>query len=120
MGRAGWDRAVNLAQSEIPASSQAVGDFSVATSQIIPPKTNDPTNSVESEYPGQQHIQGTVVLSVLIGTDGSVRELKMISGDPELMEAVSDAVRRWHFKPIRLKAQPVEFETRITVTLAPR
>ena len=29
MGRAGWDKAVNLAQHEIPTSSQQVGDFSV-------------------------------------------------------------------------------------------
>jgi len=58
-------------------------------------------------------------MNVLIGTDGSVREFKLISGDPQLMQAVSGALRRWRFNPQSLNDQPVEFETRITVTFSP-
>ena len=109
MGRAGWDRAVNQANSEISTSSEHVGDFSAGSTQI----------SVEPEYPKQQHIQDPVVMNVLIGTDGSLREFKLISGDPQLMQAISGALRRWHFNPQSLNDQPVEFETRITVTFSP-
>jgi protein TonB len=73
----------------------------------------------EPEYPEQakeRRIQGPVVLNALVGTDGAVRELKVISGDPMLVKAATDAVRRWRFQPHRLKARLVEFETRITVT----
>jgi TonB family protein len=73
---------------------------------------------VEPEYPDdakQQHIEGPVVLNALVGSDGSVRDLKLVSGNPALVKAASDAVRQWRFKPHMLKGQPVEFETRITV-----
>ena len=73
---------------------------------------------VEPEYPEaakQQNIQGPVVLNALVGTDGSVRDLKVVSGNPELVKAATDAVRQWKFRPHLLKGQPTEFETRITV-----
>jgi protein TonB len=73
---------------------------------------------VEPEYPEaarQQRIQGPVVLNVLVGTDGAVRKLTVISGDPQLVNAAADAVRQWRFKPHQLKGKVVEFETRITV-----
>jgi TonB family protein len=109
MGRAGRDSAVNQANSEISTSSEQVSESSAGSPQI----------SVESEYPKQQQIQDPVVMNVLIGTDGSVREFKLISGDPQLMQAVSGALRRWRFNPQRHNDQPVEFETRITVTFSP-
>ncbi|MGH9503968.1 MAG: TonB family protein [Terriglobales bacterium] len=76
---------------------------------------------VEPEYPEaarQQRIQGPVVMNVLVGTDGSVRKLTVISGDPQLVNAAADAVRQWRFKPHQLKGKVVEFETRITVNFA--
>ena len=76
---------------------------------------------VEPQYPEaarQQHIQGPVVLNVLVGTSGLVRQLKVISGDPQLVKAASEAVRQWRFKPHQLKGKTVEFETRITVNFA--
>ena len=76
---------------------------------------------VKPEYPKeakQHHIQGRVVLRVLVGTDGLVRDLTITSGDPELIGSATDAVRKWRFKPQRVKGQPVEFETQITVKFA--
>jgi len=52
---------------------------------------------VEPQYPEaarQQHLQGPVVLSVLVGTDGAVRELKVVSGDPLLAKAATDRRHR--------------------------
>jgi len=73
---------------------------------------------VDPEYPDeakQHHIQGPVVLNALVGIGGAVRELKVISGDPMLVKAATDAVRQWRFQPHRLQGRLVEFETRITV-----
>ncbi len=61
---------------------------------------------------------GPVVLSALVGTDGAVRELKVVSGDPLLAKAATDAVRRWRFQPHRQNGRLVEFETQITVNFA--
>ncbi len=76
---------------------------------------------VEPAYPEAaraQHIQGPVLLHVLVGADGLVRDLKVISGDPQLAKAATDAVRQWRFKPHQLKGKAVEFETRIKVNFA--
>jgi len=73
---------------------------------------------VEPQYPEQareQHIQGPVVVDALVDKDGAVEVLKVVSGDPQLVLAATDAVRHWRFKPYRPHGQPVGFETRITV-----
>ena len=63
----------------------------------------------------QQGVHGPVVLNALVGTDGSVRAVRVISGDPQLVQAALDAVRQWRFLPHRLNGKPDEFETSITV-----
>jgi TonB family protein len=76
---------------------------------------------VVPQYPDdarQQRIQGSVVLKALVGSDGSVQELKVISGNPQLVQAAANAVRQWRFQPHLLKEKPVEFETRITVNFS--
>ena len=88
---------------------------------LLHPPTRYLLERVEPQYPEaarQQHIQGPVVLNVLVGTSGLVRQLKVISGDPQLVKAASEAVRQWRFKPHQLKGKTVEFETRITVNFA--
>ncbi len=73
---------------------------------------------VEPVYPEaarEEHIQGQVLLDAIIGKDGTVQELKAISGDPQLAAAAADAVRQWHFLPFLKAGQPAEFQTQITV-----
>jgi len=87
-------------------------------SASTPAKSSYLLERVEPEYPEkarQQSIQGPVVLNALVGTDGSVRKVEVISGNPQLVNAAADAVRQWRFRPHNLNGQPVEFETRITV-----
>lgn len=70
------------------------------------------------EYPEparQLGIQGPVVLTVLVARDGSVQDVKVSSGHPGLVDAAVEAVKQWRFQPQRVKGNPAEFETRITV-----
>jgi len=60
-------------------------------------------------------IQGTVVLHAIIGKDGKVDKLVVISGPRELQTAALDAVRRWTYKPYLLNGNPTEVETTISV-----
>lgn len=98
------------------------GDPAAGSTPIAPPAAYSYLlERVEPEYPEearQEHIQGPVVLNALVGTDGAVRELKVMSGDPHLVRAATDAVRQWRFRPHRLQGRFVEFETRITVNFA--
>lgn len=73
---------------------------------------------VEPMYPEearQRFIQGEVVLEAVVGKDGSVQELKLISGDSQLALAAAAAVQQWRFRPCEQHGQPVAFSTRLTV-----
>ncbi len=60
-------------------------------------------------------IQGAVVLSAVIGKDGVVEELTVVSGPKELQQSSLDAVRQWIYKPFLLNGEPVEVKTTINV-----
>jgi TonB family protein len=56
-----------------------------------------------------------VILQALIGREGSIQDLRVLSGPAILSTAAMDAVRQWHFRPYYQSGQPVETEARITV-----
>jgi TonB family protein len=60
-------------------------------------------------------VSGVVQLSAIIGKDGTVQELKVLSGPPELVPAAMDAVKQWVYKPTMLNGSPVQVETTITI-----
>jgi protein TonB len=73
---------------------------------------------VEPVYPTlarQTRISGTVELTGVIGADGRIRELRVVSGHPFLAAAALDAVRQWVYEPTLLNGEPVEVIAPITV-----
>ncbi len=73
---------------------------------------------VSPRYPElarQARIQGTVTLAAVIGKDGMVQNLRVISGHPLLTNAAMDAVKQWLYKPYLLNGEPVEVDTQINV-----
>lgn len=66
--------------------------------------------------PGDARVSGQVKLSAVIGRDGTVQQLQLISGDPLLVQAAMQAVKTWMYKPVLLNGSPVEVETTITVS----
>jgi len=76
------------------------------------------TRRIEPVFPPlalQIRRSGKVELHALIGTDGSVQELQVVSGDPLFIPSALEAVRQWHYRPTYLNGQPVEIDTFITV-----
>ena len=63
----------------------------------------------------QARIQGAVVLAAVIGKDGSIQNLKVVSGHPMLTSSALEAVRQWKYKPYFLNGEPVEVDTQVTV-----
>ena len=61
------------------------------------------------------HIQGVVVLQAIIGTNGAIQGLKVLSGPPLLAPAAIDAVKTWRYQPTLLNTEPVEVLTEIDV-----
>ncbi len=73
-------------------------------------------NPIYPEDAKKAKIQGSVVLHAIVGKDGSVQNLQVISGPKELWRSSLDAVRQWTYKPFLLNGNPVEIETSVTVT----
>jgi periplasmic protein TonB len=64
----------------------------------------------------QTRTEGTVLLHAIISVDGRIMALEVVSGPPLLVQAATDAVRQWRYRPTYLNGVPVEVETSITVT----
>jgi protein TonB len=68
---------------------------------------------VKAVYPAiavQNHIQGVVIIDATIGTDGKVKETKVIRAPPlqDLTDSAVAAVRAWEFKPTIIDGHPVQ------------
>jgi len=76
------------------------------------------SSPVKPGYPllaRQMKVQGSVILQALIGRDGLIQDLRVITGPPILARAAQEAVRQWHFKPHYQGNDAVETQARITV-----
>ena len=76
------------------------------------------TETPQASYPllaQHMNVQGSVVLQAVIGVDGIIQNLHVLSGPAILATAAQQAVREWHFKPVLQNGQPVETKARITV-----
>jgi len=88
---------------------------------VIRMTTLDPAmlkHRVEPVYPPlakQIHKEGRVELRAVIGTDGTIRSLQIVSGDPIFFISAREAVEQWLYKPTVLNGKPVEIDTFITV-----
>jgi protein TonB len=60
-------------------------------------------------------VQGTVRFQAIIGKDGTIQNLQLVSGHPMLVQNATDAVKQWVYKPTLLNGEPVEVITQIDV-----
>ena len=70
------------------------------------------------EYPPlakMARIQGTVRLEAVISKDGTIQDLRVVSGHPLLVKSALEAVQRWRYQPTLLNGEPVEVVTEIDV-----
>jgi|HubBroStandDraft_2_1064218.scaffolds.fasta_scaffold56301_2 TonB family protein len=75
----------------------------------------------EATYPllaQRMNVEGSVVLEALIGTDGIIQNLHVLSGPAILAPAAQQAVKEWKFKPVMQNGQAVETKAKITVNFA--
>jgi len=75
-------------------------------------------SQVKPTYPAiakSARIQGAVVLQAEISKQGTIENLRVISGHPMLVQKALDAVKQWRYKPYLLNGEPVPVETTVTV-----
>ncbi len=76
---------------------------------------------VEPEYPSEAlaaHRSGDVVLEVQVAEDGSVSNIRTLSGDPLLAGAAAEAVHNWRYQPYRQHDHPAQFQTDVTLSFS--
>ena len=117
---------VDLGPPFIPKSASSASSTSIpagvadaATRVHISPGTVQIlSRPVEPNYPllaKQMKVQGAVVLEAMIGRDGNIQGLKVLSGPTILSAAAREAVKQWRFRPYLQSGQAVETEARIIV-----
>lgn len=75
-------------------------------------------SSVPPAYPAlarTQHISGDVRIDALVGIDGRVTSMKVISGPTLLHQAAMDALHQWKYSPAILDGNPVPMHLTVTV-----
>jgi TonB family protein len=119
---------------DIPGSGPSTGPLNLIDPRAQPTPPDQPpqkrrihessidpamlTRRVEPIYPSipkQLHRSGKVELRAIIGIDGGIQSLEVVSGDPLFVDSALQAVRQWHYKPTYLNNQAVEIDTYITV-----
>ena len=107
-----------LAVPPAGASADSVTGSAAERVQMSADTAEVVSRPVRPEYPllaRQMKVQGSVILQALIGRDGLIQDLHVLSGPPILASAAQEAVKQWHFKPHYLGEEAVETQARITV-----
>jgi periplasmic protein TonB len=63
----------------------------------------------------EKGIQGDVLLQATIDIKGNLTNLKVVQGDPILVKAAVDAVKKWRYRPYILNGEPVDVDTTIKI-----
>ena len=97
------------AQSSLPGTSAPVSR-GVSGGQLL--------HRVEPVYSAQARLlrlEGAVILTAMVMEDGTVDDVKVVEGPPELAPSAVDAVKHWRYEPFELDGKPVKHEIGIKV-----
>jgi TonB family protein len=105
---------VQEAPSTLPGGVKLihVGEQVQSARLVFQPK---PVYPILAEIVG---VQGTVRLRVVIGSDGTVQEVKFMTGPRFLVKVAMDAVARWRYQPTLLNGEAVAVDTEVEVPFA--
>jgi TonB family protein len=79
-------------------------------------------HKVDPDYPEAARparLRGVIVLNVVVGRDGSVVNMRPLSGPDVLARAAMDAVRWWRYDPYRVNGEPAVVDTTVAVEFNP-
>jgi protein TonB len=117
------DAAPNAAAPQSPAPAQTSppaqtpitrGPFRISSGRLTAKRISGdaPKYPVAARAAG---ISGRVVLKAIIGKNGMIEEVRVVSGPRELWKAAVDAVNTWKYEPLVINGEPVEVTTQVTV-----
>jgi hypothetical protein len=111
------------------ASAVPIPTLITVPNRIVEPAPITPSSTPEplfvSELPqghfaypvvSEPNLVGELRLKAVIGADGLVKQVTVMSGNPKLAEVGMRAVRQWHYTPYQVLGSPVEVETQIKMS----
>jgi TonB family protein len=124
-----WARTITLqvgdVQETLTVESQRTGSGPATAAparirvggNIRAPRKLHTANAVYPDSMKAAGIEGKVPLEAIIGQDGSVHSVRVLSAEvhPDLARAAADAVRLWKFEPTLLNGAPVEVVMKVTI-----
>jgi len=102
------------ANAPMPGAAPMPGRITISprvAQGLIVSKTQ-PVYPIDAKKAG---VSGAVVLTAVIGMDGLIKDLQVVSGPEMLQQAALDAVNSWRYRPYLLNGQPVEVHTNFNV-----
>lgn len=110
-----FSAALALEAAKPPDHPDVIYTRSMPESQIL--------HKVLPQYPpdaADAHVEGVVRIKVMIGKDGHVQRMRVMSGNPLLKPAAMQAARQWTFQPSQANGIPVRVVTEIDIPFHPR
>jgi TonB family protein len=110
-----------IARATSASSLSSAPATNASEHEHITPKPAELRQTLDAAYPllGQHmSVQGSVVLQAVVGANGVIENLRVLSGPAILSAAAQQAVRQWRFKPVLQNGQAVETKATITVNFS--
>ena len=116
-----WHRGWQELESTLPREGKTVVELSQTQ---VPAEVMEKliVHRVDPDYPEEarkQHLEGVIVLDVIVGRDGEVEDVHPLNGPDVLSKAAADALRWWRFQPYRVDGKAVPVETTVAVEFRP-
>ncbi len=111
-----WQQGWTELEGQVPAKATMVAQPQLQVAADV--MRQRLRHEVRPEYPERaqrEGIQGTVVLDAVVTPEGTVTQVKTVSGPEPLTQVAADAVRWWRYEPYIVNGQPVPVETTIIV-----
>lgn len=117
-----WNRGWEDLESALPGSEKTV--VPQRPQAQVPAEVMEKlvTHRVDPEYPPAARpakLQGVIVLDVVVGRDGSVKDVRALNGPEVLAQAAMDALRWWRFEPYRVDGKALVVETKVAMEFKP-
>ena len=115
-----WNRGWEELESGLLMSEAATGQPRVQVPTEVMEKLL--VHRVDPDYPEAARsakLHGVIVLDIVVGRDGSVVEMRPLSGPDVLARAAMETVRWWRFEPYRVNGEPGVVETTVAVEFKP-
>ena len=123
LGEAHDARADQASITAINSDMRAAQDAAKKVAEVVPAAQLDLTHYVAPEFPlaaRQRAMSGWVDVQFTVETDGSVGDVAVVEADPAgvFEQPATEAVRKWHYRPILRDGQPINQRARVRVRFA--